>query len=92
MMLVGFQPRCVDGVEVVKNLNLHSVVSSVLAHGGTDTYTIVCTCCELELETEDKVAILVLCVEVTEAAATFAYCNSTIFSSVVCLVTLPLVE
>ena len=77
---------------MVEDLELHSVVSSVLAHGCTDTYTVVGTGSELELETEDEVAVLVLCIEVTETVAALADSDCTVLCSIVCLVALPLVE
>ena len=84
VVLLGFQPTSVDGRVVVQNLDLHTVVSSVNTHGGTDTDTVVYTRInECELETKNEVAVLLFGVEVTQTAVLSSYEDGTVFGYIV---------
>ena len=67
MLLIRLQ-ACINGVVMVKYLNLHTLIGCILAHFGTDTYTVVdARYVKTELETIDEVAVGVLGIKVAGA-------------------------
>ena len=74
---------------VIQNLALaHTLVGSIYTHRSTDTHTIVDTWAqEAELEAEDEVAILLLCVEVALVAIVGCYIDATVNGHITNLVT-----